>query len=314
MDNVLRYVRENKSRLMPLAILLFLGLATILVMTVAKRSQELRTKAVSYTATLSFTPTTVSVNPGATFTTPIAVNLNSGTQSMVGADILVKFDQTKLTLTTITKPTHATFKTYAPVDTSGNFDMNKVITTANSTGLVEFGIVSFDWAASNVTPAFTGAISPVTQLTFQAKSTASGSTAITFKYDGQGNTTDSNVVYNPATGDPEDILAAPTSQVTVTFAGTSPQPSSSIFPSPSIGPSPSTGVCNTCYNFNASSDGAIDIIDVLNVANRFGSFTGSPNYGALYDVYCVNNQPDGQINILDVLQVANRFGQSSCTP
>ncbi len=312
MDKLFNYVRENKSRLMPLAILLFLGLATILVLQLSRRSQELRTKAVSYTGTLSFNPTSVSLQPGATMTTPISVILNTGNQSAVGADILVQFDQTKLELTNITKETHANFKTYAPVDANGNFDTAKVVSTANSTGVVEFGIVTFDWAASNVTNAFTGIFSPVSRLTFRAKPGVSGTTTISFKYTAQGNTTDSNIVHNPAAGDPEDILQQPTSQVTVSFGGASTTASPS--PSPSTVPSPSLGTCNTCYNFDASADGKIGILDVLNVANRFGSTTGQPNYGTLYDIYCVNNQPDGVINILDVLQIGNRFGQTSCTP
>lgn len=295
---------------MPLAILLFLGLATILVLTVARRTTELRTKAVSYTGVLSFNPTSMSLQPGATMTTPVSVIMNTGNQTVVGADILVKFPTDKLELVSLTKEAHNSFKTFAPVTSSGAFDTNKVVSTANSTGVVEFGIVTFDWGASTVTSAFNGTFSPVSKLTFKAKAGVTGTAEITYVYTAQGNTTDSNIVHNPTSGDPEDILAQPTSKVTVSFGG----PSTSSAPSPSNQPSPTVGTCNTCYNFDASSDGKIGILDVLQVANRFGSSTGQPNYGALYDIYCSNNQPDGVINIMDVLQVANRFGQNSCKP
>jgi hypothetical protein len=73
--------------------------------------------------------------------------------------------------------------------------------------------------------------------------------------------------------------------------------------------------CNTCYNFNGSSDGLVDVQDILFVANRWNENSGSSNYNVIYDVYCSSSsQPDGTINILDIQTVANRWNTASCSP
>jgi hypothetical protein len=85
-------------------------------------------------------------------------------------------------------------------------------------------------------------------------------------------------------------------------------------PQPTSTPTqPPTG-CNTCYNFNGSSDGSVDAQDVLYVATKWRSTTGDPGYDVIYDVYCPNGQPDGEIDIFDIQTVANEWRNSSCTP
>lgn len=314
-NTFLAFIQQNKARLLPFGVVAFLVIATIFTLTVARNSQELRSKAATYSGILSFSPSTISVAPGQTFPSSIGINLSTGNQTIVGADVIVNFDQTKLTLTGITKETHSTFQTYAPVDTNGNFDTARVISTANSTGRVEFGIVSFDWLANGgqgaLTTAFNGTFSPVSRLTFQARPGVTGTTTITYVYSGQGGTTDSNIVHNPATGDPEDILLAPTSTVVVTFAGPSPTPAAS--PSPTLAPSPSPSAtpapsCTaaTCFDFNGN--GTVDIQDITVVANRYLAQPGNPAYDIRYDLNC----PQGRIDILDITLVANRMGLASC--
>jgi hypothetical protein len=106
--------------------------------------------------------------------------------------------------------------------------------------------------------------------------------------------------------------------VPITRPSATPVPTSSSTPTPTRTGTPTplpTGVqCNTCYNFNASSDGKIDVQDILFVANRWNATTGSPNYGTLYDIACTNNRPDGVINILDIQLIANKWNTNSCTP
>ncbi|KKS39684.1 MAG: hypothetical protein UV61_C0002G0081 [Candidatus Gottesmanbacteria bacterium GW2011_GWB1_43_11] len=261
MKDIVSYVKANKARLLPIGLLLFLALATLFTLQLTKKRQELRTKATAATAILSFTPTIIPTSPESTF--DVSVNLDSGGQAPVGADILVNFDKNQLTLRNVTRPTlqtNSVFKTYAPVvnDGSGTFDTSRVMSCANTglnggsgtdcpsgSGVVEFGIIAFDWA-NDVLPTPDPAntiLSPVITFTFQVAPTASGQTLLTFKYDGTGVTTDSNVVIEPTgTGNPEDILAAPTSVATITLGGAVPTPSPSPSTTPAPTPSASPGV------------------------------------------------------------------------
>ncbi|MEK7166593.1 MAG: cohesin domain-containing protein [Patescibacteria group bacterium] len=342
MVNQLRYIKLQ--RFFPLIILCFLVIATLLTLTLTKKQQELRSKAAQAdNGQLTFanlTPTTVA--PGNTF--DISVNMNGGGQTVVGADILVQFDSTKLALQSITRNTLSTnpYKTYVPVTTTNNFDSARVIACANgtsacptgtgTTGTVEFGIVSFDLGTNTLTsPNPTNSnVLPVATFRFQVKSGAvSGSSTLNFVNGGTNITTDSNIVVNPQTGDPEDILQpAPytNSSATVMIGTTnaSPQPSAtpnatphpSASPSPSASSSPST--CNACYNFDSSSDGRISVIDIQYVAGLWGKNSNSSNYQSRYDIYCgtgtPNTSPDGQINVLDIQMIAGRWNQNSCTP
>ncbi len=316
MKDLLRYLNANKVKLIPLFILIFLTVATFVTLTLTKRTKELRSKAANYTATLSFSPTTLNM----TAPQPVAIILNPNGQAVVGADIVVNFDQTKLTLMSIAIPTltsSSVFKTYAPVrtDNTGAFDDVKVISTANTSGKIEFGIISFDWTSETLTTPNTDVVSPVAQLTFQAKAGATGTTTLTYAYTAQGNTTDSNVVFNPTNGDPEDILAAPTSTVLVTFAGPTPTPGASPNPSPSATPVATPGAtpnpsatpsCEnaTCLDFDTTPNGRVDVTDVLKVSNRANTVNDR------YNVRCPRT---GNIDVTDVLYISNRANTTTCT-
>src|SRR3989344_748573 len=304
---------EKYRRFLPLLILIGLTVVTFLTLSLTRISQELRSRAAADTATLSFSPTSVNVAPNQTFN--VATILNTNGQAIVGADIIVQFDQTKLTLETIALPSPlpATFQTYAPVTTSGGFDAARVVTDANTNGQIQFGIIAFNWTTEQLTTAFNGVISPIATLTFRAKTGASGSTAISYKYDGATATTDSNVVIAPAGGDPEDILSNALSPVAVTIAGASPTPSPSPSATPGASPSPSASPSSApssspvsctvrqCANYNTTS--TIDVQDIMLIANRWGFSTGNLNYDVLYDLNC-----DGTINIIDIQRQANNWG------
>lgn len=252
--------KKSYSQLVPLGIILFLGLATLLTFIVSQQRQDLRSKALTDSAILSFSPTSVTTTANGTFN--VAVILNTTPQAAVGTDILVQFDSTKLTLTNITKSTHTVFNTWAPIvanDTNGTFDIQRVKDCANlgtfinntqncpsGAGVAEFGVVAFNWANNALTGSFAGVISPLATLTFQAKTGSSGTTSVSYKFIDLNTTTDSNVVANPVgSGNPEDILAAPTSTVAVTISTTTtasptptPTPTRSPSPTPSQVPTP----------------------------------------------------------------------------
>lgn len=308
MQNILKYFETNKAKLFPIIILVFLGLATFITLLGARKSQELRSKAaLSDTGELTLsrvTPASGNVMPGGTFS--IAVNLVNGGQAVVGADILVQFDKAKLTLTGITQGTSTVFKTFAPLNsTTGAFDTAKVISNSATAGIAEFGIVSFDWAASALTTpnASNSSMSPVATLTFQVTASAtSGTTQIKIKNDGLDVTTDSNIVVNPTgSGNPEDILKAPgyaNDTLNITIGSGSPAPSPSNVPSPSTSAPPSP--CNLLYDFNG--DGKVNVVDIQMVASRWNTVSGDPNYSPTYDL---NN--DGKINVVDIQMVAAKW-------
>jgi hypothetical protein len=318
MKEIVKYLSKNKARVLPVVILLFLAIATLLTLTLTRSKQELRSKAVADTGQLTFanlTPT--SVTPGSTFT--ISINMaNSGTNNIVGADILVCFDRNKLNLQGLTQNTTTgnPYKTYAPVTSAGAFDTAKVITNANTvntvcgsgttagTGVVEFGIVSFDWTGNALTTPTTS-LTNVSTLSFQVKTGTSGTAVISFVNNGITSTTDSNIVIIPSGGgDPEDILAAPgytNSTATVTITGTAATPSptprstpgASVTPRPTPTATPGTCTVRNCQDYGGLITGKIDIQDIAPMVGRFNITSTDPNYSTIYDLNC-----DNKINVL----------------
>lgn len=332
MDNSTNYLQKNRARLIPFAILAFLAVATFFTLSLTRQRQDLQQSAVTDTGTLTFANVSSgTVSPGNSFT--VSVNMNGGNKVVVGADILINFDSSKLELTGLTKNTQNNnpYKTYAPVDTNGNFDTQRVIDCANSggslcpsgAGTVEFGIVSFDWSGNALTTpnATTSNLSPVTTLTFLVKPGATGSTTVSFKNDGITSTTDSNIVVNPANGNPEDILKAPdynNRQFSVTIGGSTPpsarpSPSTSARPSPSSSPTPppSGGTCvpaatSGCRDTNG--DGVLNVFDINPVGVNYGATTSSPAYSYQLDQNC-----DGVLNVFDINELGTRYNQQSCS-
>jgi hypothetical protein len=228
-----------------LILVVFLLISIFITNYLAQKKQEVvKSKAAeaapNYNATLSLSPKTVNVEPGKTIDTPISVSLNTNGESAVAADISIAFDPSKLTLIDLTKEVNSVFKTYLPLDASNNFDKNRIISKANSNGLIEFGLISFDVSANNGNGAATGTVlgimDPVSRLTFQAKSGVTGATNILFKFSGLGSFSDSNVIINATGTDPQDVLAEPTSVVLVNIAYPTPTPTPTATPSPTPTP------------------------------------------------------------------------------
>ena len=225
MKEIGTYFTKHKTQLLPLFILLFLAAATILTMMLSQRKQDTRSRAVQPdNGQLTFNspqPALVSNQPpNNTFT--ISLNMISTTQAVTGSDVIVSFDNSKLTLTGVTKGTSSIYKTYAPVDTNDDFDTTRVMSCANTgssggstancpsnIGNVEFGFVAFDWTTNALpSPATNSTYLSAATLTFQVKTTApSGTTTLSFVNNGITSTTDSNIVVIPTSGgDPEDNL------------------------------------------------------------------------------------------------------------
>lgn len=151
------------------------------------------------------------------FTIPVMLNTNGA--QVVGVDMDIRFNTQYLTVTSIsylTTTQNTTFKTYAPVLTNGTFDANKVITRANSQGILEFSAVTFDWPANQITAPFTGS-TILASVTFMPK--IPGTTTITLAHT-PGSTIDSNVVSNENM--PQDLLSSVQNSTVTITGGTGP--------------------------------------------------------------------------------------------
>jgi len=187
-------------------------------------------KAAGETATLSFTPTSVQLARGRS--TAINLVVNPSSKPIVGVDVIVKFDTNYLTLSSITpRPDLSNLKTFAPIDTQGNFNSAQVISRANSTGIIEFGAVAYQWNPEPgvVLAGQISSINPLATLNFVAKSSAAlGPTTVAYSYQALGATTDSNIVKQWLASSeprPADYLASPTTKTTITITSpTSPTP------------------------------------------------------------------------------------------
>ena len=284
------YFGGNKFRWFLLAVV-SVGLFTGLVL--VKWNQDIRREAATLTAVYSFSTSTIKVVPGSNFS--VSIILATGGQGIVGSDVLVRLDNTRHRLVTMNKSTNTSFnnifKTYAPIKTDCSFDTAKVVNTANTSGLIEFGVVAFDPVDTNCTstPSSNGSLTGtfngtanVASLTFEAKP-AVGDSVIRYvpsngySDTGYTSTTDSNVVIAQTSANPEDILQTPSSVVTVSY----------------------------CYDFAGGS--SVNIGDIQLVAAGYGHTPTTPStkYQARFDLN--NNQ---RIDIGDIQPVAGQYGKS----
>lgn len=171
------------------AIIVCIGLTTYLV----QRYIRYRKKAEDINRVADFLLSTTTggssaqVAPGEQFVLDLA--LNTGGKDVVGIDVILDFDATKVQLTGITPNTSSNFKTFLPVDVDGVFAESSAVSTKS------FGAANFDWAAGTVTGPVNGSAVPIAQLTFSAL--ANGQTDISIDFQGETgtlSTQDSNVV------------------------------------------------------------------------------------------------------------------------
>ena len=252
----------NNRRGLFIVLLLLVGL--FLGLTAVRQTQLFKKKAaLSITGTLSF-PQVTYVNPAPGGNSTVTVGLHTGSQPIVGGDVLVRFDTSRLTLTAITPITafRNSFLTFLPVTSAGVFDTPRIIACATSgsyngsaaycpsgPGVVEFGFAAFNWSTNLTTPAVGfSSTTQVATLTFQAKSTL-GPTVIRFiptsgyTDSSFSSTTNSNLAAVTTTDPITDILATPasTSVVTLNIASTTPTPDPTGAPTST----PIPGSCQT---------------------------------------------------------------------
>ncbi|MGB9911098.1 MAG: Ig-like domain-containing protein [Microgenomates group bacterium] len=264
-------------------IFLVLSISAFAIFNLINKKQNLLSRAYNLTANLSFSPTTIEVNPDEVFNVPISVILVNNEQEAVALDILINFDKNKLTLLNITQEPHGVFKTYLPLNKENNFDIEQIINKANNSGLIEFGMVAFDINANNqkggLSGSFKGVINPVTKLTFKAKPEATGTTTINFVYEGENVLKDSNVIINPAETSPQDILAKPTSYVFVKINSPTTSPTTSFSPSPTpFSPSPTPFLRDTIpptLSIVSPEDGSV--VNRLSTVNIVASVSDNPD-------------------------------------
>lgn len=207
----------RRRRIVKILLLGSLVVALILAFVVFRKRRVERVETSLDTATLAFSPTQINTSPGDTF--QILILLNTGNQLIVGTDVVVKFDETNLTLRDITQPPHPILKTFVPIVASGTaFDKTEVINTANSTGDLRFGVVTYDLETGNADVTFSGAMNPLATLTFKVKANSSTETIkpITFHYVNTLSVNDSNVVARFSPGSAKDVLIKPSSSVAIT--------------------------------------------------------------------------------------------------
>ena len=212
-------------------LLVGLGMATVLV----QKRQEIRKKAAAdYTASLSLVQTEREIEAGESF--EVNVVLNTGGQTAVGVEAILNFNPGLLEITNLVLNAEDLEVVY-PSQEGGGFDKDGAMSTANSSGELEFAAMTF-----NLAEGVTGVINPLMTITFQAK--AAGEDTITFGFDGLGQTTDSNVV--AISGEEVvDILqdiSGNTTEVTISGGATvTPTPTSALTPTPTPTTSPEVG-------------------------------------------------------------------------
>jgi hypothetical protein len=281
-------------------VVLILGLAAGFFLV---QQRQLFQKKASVTGPLfSLVPSSLTVKPGDPFDLDLWVQ-NPTATPLSAVDVVITFPQDRLHLTNLetSAKNDTSFKTFVPVlsDNSGNFDLNRVLNTANQTGgRLEFGAVIFDWPSQTVT-------SPVSinfklaRLTFQANAAlASATTAqIVFVFDpNAASTIDSNLVAaNPVAdvltqANPVTISIVPALPITPPIGN----PTASQTPTPSLSPTPSPASLTVKFKFQGITDGraATKTVKLLN-AETLASYDANGVYLATN-----NNLPAGSYTVL----------------
>lgn len=236
-----------------------------------------RNKAASQNATLGL-PASLNTKTGESFTVPVA--LNTAGASIRGVDIKIHFDTSRLIVQSISPIANqnTSLKTFAPINSSNNFDAERVINTANTSGNIEFSALTADLISGSITPAFNGT-TILANLTFIARQ--DGQTAIGFDF-GLNSTTDSNVVSSDII--PADILNS-VSNMTITIGDTqetTPTPtttSPTLTPTPTQGPTPTIDQTAVYMNFGlklSSAETTPDIKVRLSVTDLAAELTPAP--------------------------------------
>ena len=167
----------TKMKLKQRSIYLFLTLAVslaalIVTVQLSDRSQDIRERAASADdPTISLTASSGSVQFGQNVDISVVIT-NTAAKRIVGTDVSINFDRTRLILTGITPVTTHNLKTFVPLNANNVFDgssSSSIVTSANSTGTLIFGAVAYNQSNNTVLSPQTASFTLAT-LHFTAKS------------------------------------------------------------------------------------------------------------------------------------------------
>ena len=310
------------KRVLVVLLLLFAGVALVLNI---RNRQELRREAAAPNPNVSLQIGTNATNPAVGATFPVDVTMSftgtTGSRNVYGVDLKFTFDQAKLEVASIARGTGlgdgCTSGSSLPVvlapvvsETDCTFKATGtggVIPTANSSGVLEFGVVPFDWNASSSatyqpTPInlAAGTAMKVSTVTFRVKAGAAGTANVTLVGTGTS-TVDTNVagISSVANGsEVGDVLSSinPAAGINVTIGG-------GVTPTTTATPTPG-GQCPASLDVNG--DGIFNVGDYAAIVANYGcSPVGSPSCPASLDV-----NGDGIFNVGDYAAIVANY--ASC--
>ncbi len=250
-------------------------LATTLIvgLNLANRTQRINSEASSFNTRLSLPATsTATVNQ----TLSLPVMLNTGTAQIRGADVVLQYDKTKLSLKSITPSLSSSSFTYLPINTSHLFDINKILQQSSISGnnqTIEFNLATT--SIDNPQPTtFSTNNQPIqiAILTFDTLST--GNTQVSLIKNG-ASTTDSNIAQADSGLDILDFVD--NSLVTISSPSTStpipPTATKTPSNSPTLPPSPTPTLTLT----PTPTPNPIGYLDDATCATIYG-WSCDPNY------------------------------------
>lgn len=136
-------LRQNKQQGVAVVALLILVLligGLVVSLNLINIQQIFKSRASLANASLSL-PASKTVSPNQEFEVPVM--LSTGGEEIVAADIVINFDKSSLQLLDIIEKPSSNNKLTTLTPRNGSFNKNKVITTANSTGTIDFGAICF---------------------------------------------------------------------------------------------------------------------------------------------------------------------------
>jgi hypothetical protein len=346
-NHILSTIKTKMSKKSLLVFLLFFlvsgcGLVASLILTKERQIVEKRA-AGGQGAYLSLLPS-LTVGNGQEFSLPVMLGTDG--VEIIGVDVVLNFDKNFLELTDVIpgpdpRPNTYTypFGTYLPVDNNGNFNVQAVKNSANSSGKIEIGAVAFNWASEQTTPGFNGTLdqtNPLFTLKFRAKQ--AGQTSVYFSPNPftPGTTADSNLVR--INGDQVQDILSQVTNLSITITSTTPTPTSgptntptptprptntptptptptprptntpTPTPRPTNTPTPTPQPTNTptptpqCTgNGDINLDGKVSEIDIMIILNNWSPTGPVPTPVPGYCSSDVNN--DGRVSESDIMKV-----------
>lgn len=237
-------------------------------------------------------------------TTDIGIGMNTNGRTVSGVDVVVNFDNNLLDVVGISLG--APFKTIVP-GTNNVIDPTKAvqINSADPThSIIDFGLLAYDPANNLPTAGLTGSFDPLNNplatITFRAKS--AGQATLSFIFDGNNITTDSNIV-SDISGTPSDVMAQPGSALIIGITDVpSPTPTNiSSSPTPTGIPSTPTP---TPVPGDMDGNGYVNIFDYNSFVAAFNTRPGNIHWDLLADF-----NKDNIINIFDYNLLVSNFGK-----